>query len=153
MRETGIRQLGGIDEGRDGGESQSRAEKRRKAGEMGAEVEKKEMGAEVEEKGMRRGLGLPKKGKQFIDIPYVVKGMDVLFSGILSYIEATAAEKLEKNECSPAGLCFSLQCQKVWWEAEKRYLKLRLSTKAVKTIKKKGLDVVAKEAGIDLMKK
>ncbi|KAF3774498.1 50S ribosomal protein L28 [Nymphaea thermarum] len=40
-----------------------------------------------------------------------------------------------------------------WWEAEKRYLKLRLSTKALKTIKKKGLDVVAKEAGIDLMKK
>ncbi|XP_031489127.1 uncharacterized protein LOC116256785 [Nymphaea colorata] len=52
---------------------------------------------------------LAKKGKQFIDIPYVVKGMDVSFSGILSYIEATATEKLEKNECTPADLCFSLQ--------------------------------------------
>eukprot|EP01018_Ginkgo_biloba_P001024 Gb_25475 [translate_table: standard] len=35
--------------------------------------------------------------------------MDVSFSGILSYIEATAAQKLEQNECTPADLCFSLQ--------------------------------------------
>ncbi|KAM3690964.1 hypothetical protein ACJW31_09G160600 [Castanea mollissima] len=34
--------------------------------------------------------GLAKKGEQFIDLPYVVKGMDVSFIGILSYIEATA---------------------------------------------------------------
>ena len=39
-----------------------------------------------------------KKGEQFIDLPYVVKGMDVSFSGILSYIEATAMEKLKNNE-------------------------------------------------------
>ena len=52
---------------------------------------------------------LAKKGEQFIDLPYVVKGMDVSFSGILSYIEATAAEKLKNNECTPADLCYSLQ--------------------------------------------
>lgn len=40
-------------------------------------------------------LQLAKKGEKFIDLPYTVKGMDVSFSGILSYIEATAAEKLE----------------------------------------------------------
>lgn len=52
---------------------------------------------------------LAKKGKQFLDLPYVVKGMDVSFSGILSYIEATAVEKLKNNECTPADLCYSLQ--------------------------------------------
>lgn len=52
---------------------------------------------------------LAKKGEKFIELPYVVKGMDVSFSGILSYIEATAEEKLKNNECTPADLCFSLQ--------------------------------------------
>ncbi|KAK0589428.1 hypothetical protein LWI29_014181 [Acer saccharum] len=35
--------------------------------------------------------------------------MDVSLSGILSYIEATAVEKLNNNECTPADLCYSLQ--------------------------------------------
>ena len=52
---------------------------------------------------------LAKKGEQFIDLPYAVKGMDVSFSGILSYIEATAVEKLKNDECTPADLCYSLQ--------------------------------------------
>uniref|UniRef100_A0A0E0KZG0 Glycoprotease 2 n=1 Tax=Oryza punctata TaxID=4537 RepID=A0A0E0KZG0_ORYPU len=52
---------------------------------------------------------LAKKGEKFIDLPYVVKGMDVSFSGILSFIEATAIEKLKNNECTPADLCYSLQ--------------------------------------------
>ncbi|KAJ6289776.1 hypothetical protein OIU78_025649, partial [Salix suchowensis] len=52
---------------------------------------------------------LAKKGEQFIDLPYVVKGMDVSFSGILSFIEATTEEKLKNNECTPADLCYSLQ--------------------------------------------
>ncbi|XP_043691843.1 50S ribosomal protein L28, chloroplastic [Telopea speciosissima] len=47
----------------------------------------------------------------------------------------------------------NLQYKRVWWEAGKRYLKLRLSTKALKTIEKNGLDAVAKKAGIDLRKK
>ncbi|XAR57456.1 hypothetical protein NMG60_11025609 [Bertholletia excelsa] len=46
----------------------------------------------------------------------------------------------------------NLQYKKIWWEAGKRYVKLRLSTKAIKTIEKKGLDAVAKKAGIDLRK-
>ncbi|KAL5990407.1 60S ribosomal protein L28 [Asimina triloba] len=47
----------------------------------------------------------------------------------------------------------NLQYKRIWWEAGKRYLKLRLSTKALKTIEKNGLDAVAKKAGIDLSKK
>ena len=46
----------------------------------------------------------------------------------------------------------NLQYKKVWWEAGNRYVKLRLSTKALKTIEKNGLDAVAKKAGIDLRK-
>ncbi|GMH19923.1 hypothetical protein Nepgr_021764 [Nepenthes gracilis] len=46
----------------------------------------------------------------------------------------------------------NLQYKKIWWEAGKRYVKLRLSTKALKTIEKNGLDAVAKKAGIDLRK-
>lgn len=30
---------------------------------------------------------LAKKGKQFINVPYAVKGMDMSFSGILNYFE------------------------------------------------------------------
>ncbi|KAK7345918.1 hypothetical protein VNO77_16534 [Canavalia gladiata] len=47
----------------------------------------------------------------------------------------------------------NLQYKRIWWEAGKRYVKLRLSTKALKTIEKNGLDAVAKKAGIDLRKK
>ncbi|KAI8005114.1 hypothetical protein LOK49_LG08G02618 [Camellia lanceoleosa] len=46
----------------------------------------------------------------------------------------------------------NLQYKRIWWEAGKRYVKLRLSTKAIKTIEKNGLDAVAKKAGIDLRK-
>lgn len=47
----------------------------------------------------------------------------------------------------------NLQYKKLWWEAGKRYVKLRLSTKALKTIERDGLDAVARKAGIDLNKK
>nr|GEV21749.1 50S ribosomal protein L28, chloroplastic [Tanacetum cinerariifolium] len=47
----------------------------------------------------------------------------------------------------------NLQYKRIWWEAGKRFVKLRLSTKALKTIEKNGLDAVAKKAGIDLSKK
>ncbi len=42
-------------------------------------------------------------------MPYSVKGMDVSFSGLLSYIEERARELLAKVEATPADLCFSLQ--------------------------------------------
>lgn len=52
---------------------------------------------------------LAKKGRKYIELPYVVKGMDVSFSGILSYIETIGKEKLDKGECTEADLCYSLQ--------------------------------------------
>jgi len=44
-----------------------------------------------------------KKGTKFIPLPYVVKGMDVSFSGILTRVQELA--KTERKE----DLCFSLQ--------------------------------------------
>ena len=35
--------------------------------------------------------------------------MDVSFSGILSFIETIAHQKLSSGECTPEDLCFSLQ--------------------------------------------
>lgn len=46
----------------------------------------------------------------------------------------------------------NLQWKRVWWPQGNRWVRLRLSTKALKTIQKKGLSAVAKEAGIDLNK-
>ena len=46
---------------------------------------------------------LAKQGSKFIPLPYVVKGMDVSFSGILTQVEQLA--KKERKE----DLCFSLQ--------------------------------------------
>ena len=52
---------------------------------------------------------LAKQGSKFIEMPYAVKGMDVSFSGLLSYIEEAARSLLAKEEATPADLCFSLQ--------------------------------------------
>ena len=46
----------------------------------------------------------------------------------------------------------NLQDKKVWWPEGNRWVKLRLSTKAIKTLEKKGLQKMAKEAGINLNK-
>lgn len=46
----------------------------------------------------------------------------------------------------------NLQDKRVWWAEGNRWVRLRLSTKAIKTIERKGLGVMAKEAGLDLNK-
>lgn len=46
----------------------------------------------------------------------------------------------------------NLQYKKVYWPEGQRWVKLRICTKAMKTIEKKGLQAMAKEAGIDLNK-
>lgn len=51
---------------------------------------------------------MAKKGKKFLQLPYCVKGMDVSFSGLLSYIEERA-EQFLKEGYTPEDLCFSLQ--------------------------------------------
>jgi large subunit ribosomal protein L28 len=44
----------------------------------------------------------------------------------------------------------NLQWKRVWWPEANRWVKLRLSTKAIKTIEKKGLANFAKEVGLNL---
>lgn len=46
---------------------------------------------------------------RYVALPYVVKGMDVSFSGLLSFIEEKAKSLLDSGEATPADLCFSLQ--------------------------------------------
>ncbi|KAI0220551.1 putative tRNA N6-adenosine threonylcarbamoyltransferase [Lamellibrachia satsuma] len=52
---------------------------------------------------------MAKRGKKFLELPYVVKGMDVSFSGLLSFIEERAGQVLKSGEFTPEDLCFSLQ--------------------------------------------
>ncbi|KAG7387304.1 hypothetical protein PHYPSEUDO_014483 [Phytophthora pseudosyringae] len=52
---------------------------------------------------------LAREGKKFIELPYIVKGMDVSFSGISTFIEKEANEKIKSGECTKADLCYSLQ--------------------------------------------
>lgn len=44
----------------------------------------------------------------------------------------------------------NIQSKKLWWAEGGRFVQLRLSTRALRTINKKGLETVAAEAGIDL---
>jgi large subunit ribosomal protein L28 len=44
----------------------------------------------------------------------------------------------------------NLQWKRVWWSQGNRWVRLRLSTKAIKTLEKNGLQAMAKAAGIDL---
>ncbi|MGB2927000.1 MAG: 50S ribosomal protein L28 [Limnothrix sp.] len=46
----------------------------------------------------------------------------------------------------------NLQWKRVWWPEGNRFVRLRLSTKAIKTVEKKGLAAMAREAGINLNK-
>lgn len=52
---------------------------------------------------------LAKKGKKYLPLPYVVKGMDVSFSGLLTYIEEKAQNLIDSGEYTKEDLCFSLQ--------------------------------------------
>merc|ERR1712187_524729 len=44
----------------------------------------------------------------------------------------------------------NLQRKKIYWESEKRFVMLRISTKALKTIDRNGLPSIAKDAKISL---
>lgn len=49
------------------------------------------------------------EGAKFLELPYTVKGMDVSFSGILTFVEQLAKTKLKNGEITKADLCYSLQ--------------------------------------------
>ncbi|MEB3272369.1 MAG: 50S ribosomal protein L28 [Prochlorothrix sp.] len=44
----------------------------------------------------------------------------------------------------------NLQSKRIWWPEGNRWVKLRISTKAIKTLQRKGLTQFAKEMGVDL---
>lgn len=44
----------------------------------------------------------------------------------------------------------NLQWKRIWWAEGGRWVKLHLSTKAIKTLNTRGLQSMAKEAGINL---
>ncbi|NEO25428.1 MAG: 50S ribosomal protein L28 [Kamptonema sp. SIO4C4] len=46
----------------------------------------------------------------------------------------------------------NLQWKRLWWPEGNRWVRLKLSTKALKTVQKKGLQTLAKEAGLNLNK-
>jgi large subunit ribosomal protein L28 len=46
----------------------------------------------------------------------------------------------------------NLQWKRVWWPEGNRFVRLRISTTAIKTLESKGIHAMAKEAGINLNK-
>jgi len=46
----------------------------------------------------------------------------------------------------------NLQTRRIWYAEEQRFVKLKVSTRALRTLRKKTLAQFAKEAGIDLSK-
>ncbi|MEB3159819.1 MAG: 50S ribosomal protein L28 [Synechocystis sp.] len=46
----------------------------------------------------------------------------------------------------------NLQWKRVWWPEGNRFVRLRLSTTAIKTLETKGIQAMAKEAGLNLNK-
>jgi len=52
---------------------------------------------------------LAKKGGRYIPLPYIVKGMDVSFSGLLTFVQREVREKLAAGQVTREDICFSLQ--------------------------------------------
>ena len=46
----------------------------------------------------------------------------------------------------------NLQKRRLWWQEGKKWINIKISTKALKSIQKVGLDKVAKTNGVDLNK-
>ena len=46
----------------------------------------------------------------------------------------------------------NLQVRRIWFEEEQRFVKLKLSTRALRTLRKKSLKEFAAESGLDLSK-
>ena len=46
----------------------------------------------------------------------------------------------------------NLQTKRIWFEEEQRFVRLKLSTSALKTLNRKGLSAFAAESGLDLSK-
>merc|ERR1712100_666919 len=51
----------------------------------------------------------PKTAKKFVPLPYITKGMDMSFSGILSKLLQNGQKWIQSGEYTKQDLCFSLQ--------------------------------------------
>ncbi|XP_048785914.1 tRNA N6-adenosine threonylcarbamoyltransferase isoform X3 [Lagopus muta] len=52
---------------------------------------------------------MAKRGKRLLELPYVVKGMDVSFSGLLSHVEAQVPSLLSSGAATAEDVCLSVQ--------------------------------------------
>lgn len=52
---------------------------------------------------------MAKRGTKYFELPYCVKGMDVSFSGLLSFIESRGPKLLQEGKYTAEDLCYSLQ--------------------------------------------
>ena len=46
----------------------------------------------------------------------------------------------------------NLQTRKLWWEEGNKFVRIRISTRTLKTVQKNGLNATAKKFGVDLNK-
>jgi large subunit ribosomal protein L28 len=46
----------------------------------------------------------------------------------------------------------NLQTRRLWWEEGNKFVRIRVSTRTIKSIQKNGLDATAKRFGVDLNK-
>ena len=46
----------------------------------------------------------------------------------------------------------NLQTRRIWYEKEQRWVRIKLSTRALRTLRRKTLEQFARESGIDLAK-
>ena len=49
------------------------------------------------------------RDRKYVELPYIVKGMDVSFSGILTFAEKEFKNKIANAEATVGDLCYSLQ--------------------------------------------
>jgi hypothetical protein len=75
----------------------------------------------------------------YIELRYYFTDVEV--ASYLSY-------RLAMHKAPPS----SMQKKRLFWEKGQRWVTLKVSARALRTIKKKGLDVMAEEKGIDLNK-
>lgn len=52
---------------------------------------------------------MARNGKKYFELPYCVKGMDISFSGLLSFIETRAPKLIKEKKYTAEDLCYSLQ--------------------------------------------
>merc|ERR1712224_860013 len=102
-------------------------------------------------------------GKMILNIKYtdtypLIKECRV-FSKVQGRRDALSGQKRNKavavsfsNKRSRKWQQVNLQTKKIFWAQEKRFVRIRVSARTIRTIEKKGISSLAQNAGIDLRK-